>query len=166
MVNDAISKGGWGGIGLTIEKGFAKAGAMDIAEKAHTAPAIKAHLHSSPNNAPATPPSIGNQNREQSNRDPSERPAMNFHQTANALEAGLWAVIGGIFAWQAIRSSAPSRRGRCWIAAGAFLIFGLSDVIEITTGAWWRPWWLFAMKAACVLVLVGLYIENVRSRRK
>ncbi len=91
---------------------------------------------------------------------------MNFHQTANTLEAILWAVIGCVFLWQAVRRNPPFPRNRCLIAAAAFLTFGLSDVIEITTGAWWRPWWLFAMKAACVLVLVGLYIDHVRSRRK
>ena len=90
---------------------------------------------------------------------------MNFHQTANALEALLWVVIGGIFIWQAIRRRSSSPQSRSWIAALAFLTFGLSDVIEITTEAWWRPWWLFAMKAACILVLVGLYAEYVRSRR-
>jgi hypothetical protein len=91
--------------------------------------------------------------------------AMNFHQTANTLEAILWGIIGCVFIWQAIRNRSTDSRNRCWIAAIAFLAFGLSDVIEITTGAWWRPWWLFLMKAVCVLVLVGLYIDNVRSRR-
>jgi hypothetical protein len=91
---------------------------------------------------------------------------MNFHQTANALEALLWAVIGGIFVWQAIRRRSSYPRNRSWIAAIAFFTFGLSDVIEMTTGAWWRPWWLFAMKAACILVLVALYVDNLRSRRK
>lgn len=91
---------------------------------------------------------------------------MNFHQTVNSVEALLWGSIGGIFIWQAIRNRSSIHRNRCWITAMAFLAFGLSDVIEITTGAWWRPWWLFATKAACVLVLVVLYIEHVRSRQK
>ena len=91
---------------------------------------------------------------------------MNFHQTANALEAVFWAVIGCILIWRALRRPSPSLRNRLGIAGIAFFTFGLSDVIEITTGAWWRPWWLFAMKAACVLVLVLLYVDYVRSRRK
>lgn len=91
---------------------------------------------------------------------------MIFHQTANALEALLWAIIGCVFVWQAIRRRSLAVRSRCWIAAIAFLAFGLSDIIEITTGAWWRPWWLFALKATCVLMLIWLYIEYVRSRRR
>ena len=38
------------------------------------------------------------------------------------------------------------------IAAVAFFGFGISDLIEAQTGAWWEPIWLFFFKAACVLV--------------
>jgi hypothetical protein len=30
-------------------------------------------------------------------------------------------------------------------------VFGISDLIESETGAWWEPWWLFVMKSLCVL---------------
>ena len=90
---------------------------------------------------------------------------MNFHQTANAFEAAFWAIIGLVFLWRAFRFKETSAQNRCRVAAAAFLVFGLSDVIEITTGAWWRPWWLFLMKAICVVTLLGLYIEH-RSRSK
>lgn len=36
------------------------------------------------------------------------------------------------------------------------IIFGISDFVEMGTGAWWRPWWLLAWKGACVAV--GLII--------
>lgn len=91
---------------------------------------------------------------------------MNFHQTTNALEAGLWAIIACGFAWQAIRSAESSTRKRCVIAASAFLVFGVSDAIEISTGAWWRPWWLLLMKAACVFTLSGLFLEYRRFKRQ
>lgn len=31
------------------------------------------------------------------------------------------------------------------------MAFGVSDIIELQTGAWWRPWWLLLLKAACLL---------------
>jgi hypothetical protein len=89
---------------------------------------------------------------------------MNFHQTVNTLEAILWTAIGAAFFWQAIRAKEAS--ARCWLACAAFLVFGISDLIEINTGAWWRPWWLFVMKAVCVLILTALYFNHRRSRRQ
>ena len=32
----------------------------------------------------------------------------------------------------------------------SFFAFGISDFVEIHTGAWYRPWWLLAWKATCV----------------
>jgi hypothetical protein len=80
------------------------------------------------------------------------------------LEAILWTAIGAAFFWQAIRAKEAS--ARCWLACAAFLVFGISDLIEINTGAWWRPWWLFVMKAVCVLILTALYFNHRRSRRQ
>ena len=72
----------------------------------------------------------------------------------NNFEAGFWFVIAIVLAWRAWRSDRRVRRVGM-IAAFAFGIFGVSDLIEAHTGAWWRPWWLFVMKAACVLVFVA-----------
>jgi len=32
-----------------------------------------------------------------------------------------------------------------------FFCFGVSDIIEASTGAWWRPLWLLGLKCSCVL---------------
>jgi hypothetical protein len=40
--------------------------------------------------------------------------------------------------------------------------FGLSDLVESQTGAWWTPWWLFAWKALCVLGLLACGVALVR----
>jgi hypothetical protein len=45
-----------------------------------------------------------------------------------------------------------------------FVVFGVSDVIEAQTGAWWHPWWLFAMKALCVLGFLGAILQAKKSR--
>jgi len=42
-----------------------------------------------------------------------------------------------------------------WISVD-FLAFGVSDLVEIDTQAWWRPWWLLLWKASCIAGLVWL----------
>jgi hypothetical protein len=44
-----------------------------------------------------------------------------------------------------------------WLLPLCFVVFGASDVIEAQTGAWWHPWWLFVMKALCVLGFLGAF---------
>jgi hypothetical protein len=48
-----------------------------------------------------------------------------------------------------------------------FLTFGISDFVEIKTGGWYKPWWLFAWKAANLLglVIVCLMFRKRRCRR-
>ena len=81
--------------------------------------------------------------------------------TANYLEALLWAGIALVFAILAARR-AGSIRLRHALTAVAFALFGLSDVVEVRTGAWWRPWWLLLWKAGCILVLVALAWHHYR----
>lgn len=86
-------------------------------------------------------------------------------ETLNYIEAALWGVIGVVlFAFAAGR--AGEQRRRAAMAAGTFVLFGASDVIEARTGAWWRPWWLLAWKAACVLLLVVLLVSHYRTRER
>ncbi|WP_131818302.1 hypothetical protein [Planctopirus hydrillae] len=55
-------------------------------------------------------------------------------------------------------------RLRRWMAI-ALVLFGLSDAVEIWSGAWWRPWWLLASKAACVITICALgSVLYLRSR--
>ena len=43
------------------------------------------------------------------------------------------------------------------------IIFGVSNFIEAKTGSWAHPWWLFAIKACCI---VGLYVVASKISRK
>ncbi|MCA8992114.1 MAG: hypothetical protein KDA88_09055 [Planctomycetaceae bacterium] len=44
------------------------------------------------------------------------------------------------------------------ILAIAFLLFSVSDVIEIQTGAWWKPIWLMLLKGSCIAIFAwGLW---------
>ncbi|GMU80367.1 MAG: hypothetical protein AMXMBFR47_02380 [Planctomycetota bacterium] len=79
----------------------------------------------------------------------------------NRAEGVLWTSMGlGILLWSR-RRDARQRR----LSAQAMIVlilFGVSDFVEATTGAWWRPWWLFAWKAACVLLLIWVFARLLR----
>lgn len=85
-------------------------------------------------------------------------------EIANYVEAALWIVIGLVFAgFAARRSNRP--RVLCLIASATFLLFGVSDIIEVRTGAWWRPWPLLALKATCICVMLVLLWAYFRERK-
>lgn len=85
-----------------------------------------------------------------------------LHYWGNLIEGCVWLAIAGVFLIQIARGRAW--RGRLVVAAVSFAVFGVSDWVEITTGAWWRPWWLFAWKAACVLTFGWLLVEYRRGK--
>ena len=47
----------------------------------------------------------------------------------------------------------------CIIAFVAFAIFGISDIIEAQTGAWWRPLGLLVLKVSCVVTFVFCFVK-------
>jgi len=67
-------------------------------------------------------------------------------QISNYIEGGLWISIGVGFAIAAVRRKGiaytGSGRRQRRIAALHFILFGISDVVEAQTGAWYRPIWL------------------------
>jgi hypothetical protein len=71
----------------------------------------------------------------------------------------LWIAIGVVSLVIGLRKSGYAR-SRCLILALTLGTFGVSDLVETRTGAWWRPWWLFVWKAACVVVLLALLVEH------
>lgn len=82
-----------------------------------------------------------------------------IHTIYNQFEAGLWFLISAsMLCIYRRRMPRPWK----WLLPLTFGVFGLSDVIELQTGAWWRPWWLFVMKAACVLVFVVALRAHLR----
>ena len=85
-----------------------------------------------------------------------------FFVTANYIEAGLWAIIGTGFLLHALLKY---RGVNSFTAAAAFLLFGISDVIETRTGAWWRPWWLLVMKGGCIAVFLVLFARYALAQR-
>ena len=88
---------------------------------------------------------------------------MDYVGVFNVLEAFLWTAIAVILLVIAARHR--SVRIRAIPASVVFLLFAGSDVMELQTGAWWRPWWLFAWKAACVVTFVALTLSHYRCVR-
>ena len=86
----------------------------------------------------------------------------------NALEAVWWftlASLAALFGGQA-RGVTPFRR----VLLTVFLaLFGVSDTIEVFTGAWWNPPALLVLKAVCLSALIGtawlIYRDRWRKRQ-
>lgn len=78
---------------------------------------------------------------------------MDIEIVGNRIEAGVWILVAIGLLVKGWRSANPLRRFYA-ILGVAFFVFGISDVIESFTGAWWRPWWLLAMKGTCIAVFV------------
>jgi len=85
-----------------------------------------------------------------------------FVDAYNAFEAGLWTVLAAVIAIHYRRSDARLRRV-ARIASLLLILFAISDLIEMQTGAWWRPWPLLVLKGAC---LVGLTSSAYRLMRE
>jgi hypothetical protein len=78
-----------------------------------------------------------------------------LHAVFNYAEAAFWWLLSLLFLVRAVRGEHRWRQDQ-FILAIAFAGFGLSDLIEVGTGAWWRPWWLLALKTVCLLAIVRL----------
>jgi len=89
---------------------------------------------------------------------------VSFAGRFNAFESVFWIVIGLVVYWRSHRLSGASRKVGA-VAAAAFFLFGVSDVFEIASGAWWRPWPLLLLKVACVAVLAGCLAARKRAWR-
>jgi len=89
-----------------------------------------------------------------------------FFETANYIEAAFWWVVAGGFAVAALRASERQIIRDCWLRMVAFAAFGLSDIVEARTGAWYDPWWLLLWKAMCLAVIAWLFVGYVRRRRR
>jgi len=80
----------------------------------------------------------------------------------NLAEAFIWFGFSVRFLLKSIRSNpcSPFSTPQLdrWTAL-TFVIFGCSDLVELKTLAWWRPWWLFLWKVGCVLALLFLVLR-------
>jgi len=86
-----------------------------------------------------------------------------IYVNGNYIEAFIWFCFAIGFAVNAGKTSGKTRINRV-ITTLSFLLFGGSDIVEVQTGAWWSPWWLFVWKASCVLSMAILFWVYLRDR--
>lgn len=79
----------------------------------------------------------------------------------NTVELVVWSGIGLEFLWRGFVTEVIPRR-MAFIAGLAFLLFGVSDAIELQTGAFWRPWWLLVWKGTCIAMFLWLWVNRRR----
>lgn len=85
----------------------------------------------------------------------------------NYIESILWFSIALVILFHAIKwGRLNSYFSIQIISVIGFFCFGVSDIIEASTGAWWRPLWLLALKALCVLVLLYSFIQYLKIKRR
>lgn len=84
----------------------------------------------------------------------------------NYVEAAVWISISAVLL---VASYRQGRRSPYFttsvVACIAFAAFGVSDIIEVQTGAWWRPFGLLVLKASCVILLIGCYYHYTKLKR-
>ncbi|RJQ36864.1 hypothetical protein C4552_03175 [Candidatus Parcubacteria bacterium] len=81
----------------------------------------------------------------------------------NFIEGSVWIVFSAI-SWIASDLVPKHYRRFAWIAALTFVLFGISDLLEIRTGAFFLTPWLFALKIICVATLAALVVWYIRLR--
>ena len=86
---------------------------------------------------------------------------MNLFHIFNLVE-GVWWIGLGIWVWWC---GVIRRRLHKTILSVILLLFGISDFVEMSTGAWWEPAWLLVWKAACVACVIIFIILIVLERR-
>src|SRR4029077_9883701 len=82
----------------------------------------------------------------------------------NGCEALLWLVFAAVVAVR-FRNSAGRLRRTSRAMAVFFVLFSASDVIEMQTGAWWRPLGLLLFKGVCLIGLLWCFAALIRGER-
>jgi len=74
----------------------------------------------------------------------------------NYIEGVFWMTVGIVLGIAGLKTN-PEFKKLSLIACAVFVIFGVSDLVEAQTGAWWRPLWLLGWKGLCLVGLAWCY---------
>ncbi len=83
---------------------------------------------------------------------------MNIASLFNYFEACLWLLIAVTVFLRRIKTN-PALTRLAVITSSSFALFGVSDLVEASSGAWWRPLWLLGLKGLCVLSFLCCWIK-------
>lgn len=76
-------------------------------------------------------------------------------ETFNYIEAIIWFCFSLALLLKAVKLGKNySYFKNCLLCSVGFFAFGISDLIEVKTGAWWKPAELLILKAACIILFV------------
>ena len=85
----------------------------------------------------------------------------------NYVEAGIWFLFTLVLLIGVFKQGKHSPYFRNLIIASFFfLLFGISDIIEAHTGAWWKPLWLLILKGICLIAFVGCAYQYNKIKKK
>lgn len=85
------------------------------------------------------------------------------HFWFNVIEAGIWLALATWFLFLAVRRK-TSLKKFFLVFSFTLVVFGISDIIETQTGAWYKPFGLFLLKAVCVMLIAGCVFVFFRNR--
>lgn len=88
---------------------------------------------------------------------------MNIASIFNYCEAGLWFTIS-LMVFLRRKNPNLTITKLAIQTSISFFFFGISDLIEANTGAWWQPWWLLVLKVLCILSFVYCWIKYKRCK--
>lgn len=81
-----------------------------------------------------------------------------MHAIFNYCEAVFWVIVSLVVLIGAAKSSRHVKK-IAYVAVPTLFLFGLSDIVEVYTRAWWRPFWLLLWKGICIAILViGVFL--------
>ncbi len=83
--------------------------------------------------------------------------------TFNYIEACLWFTITVVLLVAVLTNAkvAPYKI-ITYYAAACFFMFGVSDLIEVQTGAWWKPVSLLLLNSACIIGFCYLFYRYIK----
>ncbi|MBS0264355.1 MAG: hypothetical protein JSS02_20630 [Planctomycetes bacterium] len=82
----------------------------------------------------------------------------------NCCEAMLWMAFAVVVAVR-FHHSAGNVPRTARIMAVFFVLFAISDLVEMQTGAWWRPLGLLLLKGVCLIGLILCFLIMQRGLR-
>lgn len=82
----------------------------------------------------------------------------NFLSNFNFFEGLLWLGLSAIFFKIKVFKKQPDKKAD-YIVAVLLIFFGISDFIEMKTGAWWKPLWLLGWKGINLFALIFTFFK-------
>ncbi|MCB9757961.1 MAG: hypothetical protein H6753_06040 [Candidatus Omnitrophica bacterium] len=76
-----------------------------------------------------------------------------FLKVFNFCEAIFWFVYAFVCWKLPLFPKDQTSRRRTWVAI-TFIFLGFSDLVEMNSGGWWKPWWLLVWKGTCVIIVL------------